>query len=70
MENVELTQAELAYIMDLSAAESKAIFLRIADEEKIKRDHVLKVSELIGEFKKVRSADQRYDGENELLFNL
>ena len=67
---IELNYLELAYIQGISPAYAKEIFSTKSQEEIIKRNTLIKVSVLKDVFKPIRSVDNRYDGENELIFNL
>jgi hypothetical protein len=69
-EQINLNYQELAFIMDIKANEAKDIFVKILDKEKVSvKDNVL-VLDLKSYFKDIRSLDLRYDGKNELIFNL
>jgi hypothetical protein len=70
MKEVYLNHSELAFIMDIPVKEAKDIFSEILGKDKTTVKDQIKVEDLIGSFKKVRSIDKRYDGQNELMFNL
>jgi len=70
MENLKLNYSELAFIMDIKAKESKEFFLNLLEKEKVSLKDELEVGILKNLFKPIKSLDSRYDGVNELIFNL
>lgn len=70
MENIQVTYSELAFLMNEDVSYCKEIFLKVLKEDTIKSKEVVKVSELTSFFKSIRSVDSRYDGQNELVFNI
>lgn len=70
MKNLKLNYSELAFIMDIKAANTKEIFLKMLDVEKVSVKDEISVLELMPYFCIIKSVDSRYDGQNELVFNL
>jgi len=68
--NIELTYSELAFIMTIDVSEAKNIFMSELKEDKVSTKQTLLVKDLIKYFGLVKSVDSRYDGENQLMFNL
>lgn len=70
MKNLELNYQELSYIMDIKSSEAKEIFAKELDKEKVSTKDLLTTEKLSRYFNQVKSLDKRYDGQNELIFNL
>lgn len=69
LQKLSLNYLETAFIMGLKGSECKVIYEKIIGE-KFNSKTEISVSDLMPKFKVVRSVDNRYDGENSLLFNL
>jgi len=70
MKNLNLNYQELAFIMNLKPTFTKELFLNILKVEKVTTKAEIEAKELQKHFKLIKSVDPRYDGINELLFNL
>lgn len=70
MEKIYLNYQELSFIMDISQKESKSIFLKILNIEKVTTKDLIDVDNLKSSFKNIVSLDHRYDGQNSLIFNI
>lgn len=68
--DLEINYLELSYIAEIDSQKAKDIFQQILAVDKVKRNELLKVSDLKKCFGTIRSLDTRYDGENKLLFYL
>jgi len=69
MKDISLNFQELAFIMEIPVAEARVLFEKIIGE-KPKVVNYLSVSALKDNFGTTRSLNQRYDGVNQLVFNL
>lgn len=67
---IELNYLELSYIAEIDTLYSKDIFQKHLNQEKVRKNEYVKVSELMKYFKNIVSVDSRYDGQNRLLFFL
>lgn len=65
---IELNYLELSYIAEIDTVYSKDIFQKHLNQEKIRKNEYVKVSELMKYFKNIVSVDSRYDGQNKLCF--
>jgi hypothetical protein len=70
MENLKLNYQELAFLMALPVKESKELYARYLDKDKISKNDLISVEELKPSFKKVTSVDDRFHGANELELTL
>lgn len=70
MEKLKLNYQELAFIMDLKSAEAKEIFIKEFEKDKVSVKDEIEVEKLKYKFGSVKSLDLRYDGVNQLVFNL
>jgi len=70
MEKLKLNYQELAFIMNTKSTEAKQLFLNHLEKDKVSVKDEIEVSELLIYFEPIKSLDARYDGVNELVFNL
>ena len=68
--DLKLNYLELAYIQDISIDESKEIFEKLSGRKSVREWTLVKVEVLKQAFGSIKSLDKRYDGENQLVFNL
>lgn len=68
--DLKLNYLELAYIQDISVEESKEIFEKLSGRKVVREWTLVKVEVLKQAFGDIKSLDKRYDGENQLVFNL
>lgn len=68
--SLKINFLELAYIMDIEQEKAKEIFVKNVNRLVITESTLTPVYTLLDSFENITSLDKRYDGQNELLFNL
>jgi hypothetical protein len=68
--DISINYLELAFIMNAERSFCKQLFLNYLGTDKVSTSEEIPVKTLKKAFKNIISLDRRYDGQNELIFNL
>lgn len=68
--DISLNYTELAFIMGLKRQWCKLAFMKILNTQELSTNQEIEVEKLCSLFNPIKSVDKRFDGMNELHFNL